>query len=76
MWFKLEQHSGYRIKIHPNRSFQHLIMLKEKGADRNIEGDPLHVHFVDDEDEGLVPVGVQVAGLHACLLLLANTLLL
>ena len=43
---------------------------------RHFQGDPLHVHLVDDKDEGLVPVGVQVAALHARLLLLANPLTL
>ena len=42
-------------------------------TNRDIEGDPLHVHLVDDEDEGLVPVGVQVAALHARLLLLPDS---
>ena len=44
-------------------------------AHRNIKGHSFHIHFVDDKDKGLVPVGVQVAALHACLLLLPNPLL-
>ncbi len=43
---------------------------------RDIQIDPLHVHFVDDKDEGLVPVGIQVARLHRRLLLLTNALAL
>ena len=42
----------------------------------DVEVDPLHVHFVDDEDEGLVPVRVQVARLDGRLLFLADALLL
>ena len=46
---------------------------QEGGAHRDVQGHPLHVHLLDDEDEGLVPVGVKVATLHACLLLLSNS---
>ena len=42
----------------------------------DVEEDPLHVHLVDDEDEGLVPVGIQVARLDRGLLLLADALAL
>jgi hypothetical protein len=52
------------------------VYCNEKRSYRDIEYDPLHVHFVDEEDKGLVPVGVQVARLHARLLLLADTLAL
>ena len=38
----------------------------------DVEEDPLHVHLVDDEDERLVPVGIQVARLDRRLLLLAD----
>lgn len=61
-------------------------MNREKRGEQEIMGslfsygdvqvDPLHVHLVDDEDEGLVPVGIQVARLDRCLLLLADTLTL
>ena len=43
---------------------------------RDIKGHFLHVHFVDDEDKGFVPVRVEVAALHACLLLLPDSLIL
>jgi hypothetical protein len=43
---------------------------------RDVEHDSLHVHLVDEEDKGLVPVRVQVARLDARLLLLADALAL
>ena len=43
---------------------------------RDIKGHFLHVHLVDDENEGFVPVGVEVAALHARLLLLPDSLVL
>merc|ERR1719206_1128233 len=43
---------------------------------RDIQGYSLHIHFVNNEDKGLVPVRVQVAALHARLLLLPNPFLL
>ena len=43
---------------------------------RDVESHFLHIHLVDDEHEGLVPVRVQVAALHARLLLLSNSLVL
>merc|ERR1719234_3051634 len=45
-------------------------------AHRDIKGHFLHVHLVNDENEGFVPVWVEVAALHARLLLLTNSLLL
>ena len=43
---------------------------------RDIKGHFLHVHLVNDENEGFVPVGVEVAALHARLLLLPDSLVL
>ncbi len=43
---------------------------------RDVQVDPFHVHLVDDEDKGLVPVRVQVAGLYCSLLLLSYALAL
>ena len=43
---------------------------------RDIKGHFLHVHFVDDEDKGFVPVRVEVAALHARLLFLPDSLVL
>ena len=49
-------------------------ILKE--TNRNIQGNSFHIHFVNNENKGFIPVRVQVATLHACLLLLPNPLLL
>ena len=43
---------------------------------RDIKCNSLHIHLVNDKHEGFVPVGIQVATLHAGLLLLSNPLLL
>ena len=49
---------------------------RKGGAHRDVQGHPLHVHLLDDEDKGLVPVRVKVATLHAGLLLLSNSFVL
>ena len=43
---------------------------------RDIKSNSLHIHLVNDKHEGFVPVGIQVAALHAGLLFLSNPLLL
>lgn len=49
-----------------------VVSTKTHVAYRYIQIDSLHVHFVNEEDEGLIPVWIQVARLDARLLFLAN----
>ena len=68
---KLVTRSELNEKIH-KRILTELVMV----IYRDVQGDSLHLHLLDDEDEGLVPVGIQVAALHARLLFLPDPLLL
>merc|ERR1719410_3251097 len=44
-------------------------------ANRNVKGDSFHFHFLNDENEGFIPVWIQIAALDTGLLLFTNSFL-
>ena len=64
------------FELRSSKIFLKFGLFRPSNTYRYIQVDSFHIHFINKENKGLVPVGIQVARLDTRLLFLANSLAL